>query len=618
MINIKKERSKIFKSIVKVGVGITIAATMVTVTTDQIVNAASTKKTVTAVKATKAQTVNLILKPRATSQLSNYIEQTVTPGNANYRKYLTPKQFAAKYGQTNGTVSTISKYFKKYKIKTSAYSGNVVLKLTGQTKNIEKAFNVKLNNVKVTGDSYQKANRTPKLPQRINSKVLGIFGLNNNTYTNPGKSLSARLSKEQSDINTYQGAPQKFMDTYNAGALYKDNHVGTGQTIGIISFAKFKPSDATKFWKSEGIPAKANRIKTYQIGSSSYSGEDETAMDVEQAGAVAPKANINVYVSNPSASGMINSLSTAVAQNKVSTLSISWGQSENQVKNQIKKGMLPANYNQIVNLLFQQAAAQGISIFASTGDNGAYDGMGENRYPQLTVDTPANSPYVTAVGGTTLPRNYTINGKSYSVTTERAWSSDFLYPKFDNQPSLSPSKNPVGWVNSYFAGSGGGFSTLNAVPSYQAGFSGVGTFRASKIWEYGGGYLNRLNNAQTVTGTATGRNLPDVSANADPNTGYSSYHNGKWYVTGGTSVVAPQIAGMAAVINSAQGKRMGFWNPQIYRFAKASDSPFTPLNSATNNNNLYYTGQPGKLYNQATGLGTINFGKLNTAFSDQK
>ncbi|WP_279404031.1 hypothetical protein [Secundilactobacillus kimchicus] len=68
------------------------------------------------------------------------------------------------------------------------------------------------------------------------------------------------------------------------------------------------------------------------------------------------------------------------------------------------------------------------------------------------------------------------------------------------------------------------------------------------------------------------------------------------------------------MMNSGLNAPIGFWNPQIYKFAQSSDSPFTPLDSITNNDNLYYTGQPGKLYNQATGLGTINFDKLYSNF----
>ncbi|ORN38926.1 hypothetical protein FAM23282_01963 [Lentilactobacillus parabuchneri] len=78
------------------------------------------------------------------------------------------------------------------------------------------------------------------------------------------------------------------------------------------------------------------------------------------------------------------------------------------------------------------------------------------------------------------------------------------------------------------------------------------------------------------------------------------------------------MAGANAVMNSGRDTPLGFWNPQIYKFATESDSPFNVLDDADNNNNLYYTGQPGKLYNQATGLGTINFDKLFSKFQSEK
>lgn len=95
----------------------------------------------------------------------------------------------------------------------------------------------------------------------------------------------------------------------------------------------------------------------------------------------------------------------------------------------------------------------------------------------------------------------------------------------------------------------------------------------------------------------------------------NSGSKGEWEVSGGTSVVAPQMAAASVLMADNSVGRLGFWNPQIYRFARSSDSPFTPLDSRSNNTNLYYTGQPGKLYNQATGLGTVNFTKLEKAFN---
>ena len=120
-------------------------------------------------------------------------------------------------------------------------------------------------------------------------------------------------------------------------------------------------------------------------------------------------------------------------------------------------------------------------------------------------------------------------------------------------------------------------------------------------------------------GFGSGRAVPDVSADADPYSGYLLYEpsfagigqpalQGGW---GGTSFVAPQLNGSTAVIDSYLGHRVGFWNPAIYAAAAGADSPFTQLNQAsTSNDNIYYTGNPGQAYNQGAGLGYPNLTEL--------
>ena len=129
--------------------------------------------------------------------------------------------------------------------------------------------------------------------------------------------------------------------------------------------------------------------------------------------------------------------------------------------------------------------------------------------------------------------------------------------------------------------------------------------------------------APVTAGTGSHRALPDLSTDADPFSGYLLYEpsftaigqpalQGGW---GGTSYVAPQLNGSAAVIDSALGHRVGFWNPSIYRFARSSGSPFTPLQQAgTGNDNDYFSGTPGDLYNESTGLGIPNLSRLAADF----
>lgn len=591
---------------------------------------ASAKTTYKAVSASKNQLVDIVLKPRSQSAMGSYAYQVVTPSSKNYHKYLTSKQVSSKYGQTTAKVNALKKYLKKYHLKAGVYSGNMVMVVKGSTKNVEKAFKVKLYNVKSNGNSYQKAKGTPKLPTSLQKSTMAIFGLSNyNSMSENGKvqtkgQYQPQVIHKRASIITNSDSPQKFIAKYNLGSLYSNGNEGNNRTMGIITFANFHPSDATKYWRSENIPAKKNRISVYRTNGykGSWYGYDESTMDVEQAGAIAPKANIRAYVGRSDVTGMVNSVAAAVGENKVDTLSISWGQSEQQVAAEIKLGTTPKQYNQIMNLLYAQAAVQGISVFTASGDSGAYDGIQEGQSPALNVDMPASSPFVTAVGGTTLPKSYQVDGKTIKITKERAWSSDFLYPNYKKQEFFSKSAK----LASYFTGTGGGFSRYNKTPKYQRGFSGVGTYDATQLWQIKSGSINLLKKAKKVSGNKTGRNVPDLSVNADPNTGYSTYissasragKNGQWYIAGGTSIAAPQVAAASAVMSSNTKSRLGFWNPQIYRFAKTSSSPFTVLDSRTNNSNLYYTGQPGKKYNQATGLGTVDFTKLLAKFKSQK
>jgi subtilase family serine protease len=240
----------------------------------------------------------------------------------------------------------------------------------------------------------------------------------------------------------------------------------------------------------------------------------------------------------------------------------------------------------------------------------------------LSTLSPADSPYITAAGGTTLPFHFhsaAVN-MDVEVPQERAWGWDYLYSYFDARGI------PLRY---YFTGSGGGFSDFFPTPDYQKGVPGVNRFTAVQWWTPSPDNTSVTRNPSPilVTGSNKGRNLPDLAMNADPYTGYLVYlsdegvpdvHPG--YVSyGGTSVVAPQLAGLTALINDADNTRVGFWNPQIYRFAQQPNSPFTPLDTTgTNNDNLYFTGTPGTDYNQATGLGIPDITKLAHRFASHE
>lgn len=571
-------------------------------------------------------TVDIVMKIQHKDQLKQYIKETVTPGNPHYRKYLNTHAFAAKFGPSPSEINQVTHYLRHFGIQSKVYANHLVITANGTVAQFNKAFNVDIKKAKLKGKKFHATKKAPRAPHNVAKDILAILGLSD--YSNFVSHATKRAVPI--DTNSPEGPlsldPSALVKHYNVQPLYNQGATGAGQTIGIVTLAEFNPQDAYTFWKKEGINTKPNRIHVTQVdGGSGWNGYDETTLDVEQSGALAPQANINVYVGPNSDPGFVDAFAKAISDNQIQELSVSWGLSETGIIDLVRQDLETPAYANVFNQLFMEASAQGISTFAAAGDSGAYDAQGYPGTFQLSVDNPADSPYITAAGGTTLPWHTTTKtGVKISVSHERAWGWDYLYPYFD---SLGLAQKPGGLAY-YFGGAGGGFSSLFPLPSYQKGVSGVDAYHAIKYWQPNSNYtsVTRLAQPQMVSGHGQGRNVPDVSMNADPYTGYKVYlsdpghpgQNAGWAVYGGTSFVAPQLNGLTALINSADHTQVGFWNPQIYRFAQQANSPFDPLNTTGGtNDNLFYTGTPGTVYNQATGLGVPNVASLAQHFNSE-
>lgn len=561
----------------------------------------------------KTVTLDLVLNTRHSAELTKTAYAVNTAGNKQFKSYLTPKQFRQKFGQSTTTTKRLAKYFKSHKFKVTTFNDGLIMQIKGSASAVNKTFATNLKTARYHGTKIQYSKKTPKLPKNVAKPIKAVIGI-----TNLVKLSSLGATSTATDGPTSDGAPQNFLSQYHATDLAKSN-AGSGQTIGIISFSKVNKSDITHFWSAEGVADSASRISVKSTGGMNVwgnvdPGNAETALDVEQAGALAPKAKIRVYTAPLSDVGWLNAFATAFGENKASSLSLSWGLSEGVLQSLNKYHVLTPLYGSIMNTLLAQGATQGVSTFAASGDTGAYgDELAKNGDVDegIYANFPANNPWVTATGGTTLPFSGTLaNGVKVKVDQERTWGGDALFDAYSQDRAFFQKNSDL--MSMLQSGSGGGISTLYATPQYQKDVSGVNTYNARQYLTDEG--LPRLN-AGLITGKASGRNYPDVVADADPLTGYDDYDSADgWSTVGGTSVVAPQFAAMAAVINSNRSKRMGLWNPQLYALAQTSQSPFTKLDSDTNNGNLFYVGQPGKTYNQAAGLGTVNFDQLAKVF----
>ncbi|NRD78930.1 S8 family serine peptidase [Bacillus sp. BRMEA1] len=578
-------------------------------------------------------TVDIVMKITNKNQLANYINDTTTPGNKNYRNYLSVDQFKNSFGANPESINKATAYLQSFGITTSVYPNNLIITATGTADQFNKAFSVKLKKENYNGKSFHGTSERPSVPANFGNDILCVLGLTN--YSNFTSHAVKQPVSLNENGNTPTGPlslmPSDLIKQYNVQPLYDKGADGSGQTIGIVTLADLNLEDAYQFWDKSGIAYKKNRItKTNVDGGSGWDGYDETTLDVEQSGALAPQADINVYVGPNSDTGFTDAFAKAINDNKAQQISVSWGESEPAINFFIQQQQETPMYAEVFNQLFMQAAAQGISMFAAAGDEGAYDAAREfgltsgiANAASLSVDNPADSPYITAAGGTTLPFHF--HSSTYNVDVnndhERAWGWDYLYKYFDARGL----NDPTGWGDRYLVGGGGGFSQFFKTPSYQLGVPGVNSYIAVKQWTPNADQssLTRDSSPTIVSGAGTGRNMPDLSMNADPYTGYKVWFsdpadpgsNSGYAVYGGTSFVSPQLCGLSALINSANQTQAGFWNSQIYRYAIQKDSPFHPLNTVgATNDNGFYSGTPGTVYNQATGLGTPDVAALASKF----
>ncbi len=428
-------------------------------------------------------TVDIVMKVQNQEALSSYINQTVDPSSRNYHKYLSVDQFKSKFAPNPSEINVITHYLKAFGIDSSVYQDNLIITATGTVAQFNKAFSVDIQKAGYKGKAFHATKRAPRAPKNVADNILCILGLSDySNFTSNTIKRSDTIAPADDKNDSPQGPlslkPQDLVKQYDVQPLYDKGATGAGQTIGVVSLADFNAEDAYTFWNQMGIKVKPNRITKVNVdGGAGWDGYDETTLDVEQSGALAPQANIRTYLTPNTDTGFVDGYATAISENKVQTLSVSWGESEAVINEFVQSQQETPEYAESFNQLYMEAAAQGISNFAAAGDAGAYDNArmagtdGITDIYKLTVDNPADSPYITAAGGTTLPFQFTSpsTGVTVSVNKERAWGWDYLGQYF-NARGLAPSNLVVG--------GGGGFSSVFKTPDYQKGVKGVDSFSA--------------------------------------------------------------------------------------------------------------------------------------------
>ncbi len=308
----------------------------------------------------------------------------------------------------------------------------------------------------------------------------------------------------------------------------------------------FTQSDITAYENAFGLPHVPLQVILIDgFSGTPGDGAAEVTLDIELMIAMAPGvSSILVYEGPNSGQGLIDTYNRIATDNRAKSVSTSWGLPEDESTS----SLLTAE-----NQIFKQMATQGQILYAASGDSGAYDDGSA-----LSVDDPASQPMVVGVGGTSLT---TTSGGAY--VSETTWST-----------GTGPGHN----------GGGGGISSVWSIPSWQVGAAGAGSLASTTM-----------------------RNVPDVSFDADPNTGYAIYFEGQWLVFGGTSCAAPLWAAFTALVNqslvAANKSALGFPNPTYYQLGESSfySSTFHDINDHSTNG--YYPAVTG--YDLATGWGSF-------------
>ena len=457
-------------------------------------------------------------------------------------------ELAERYGADPADVEAVSRRFTALGLQiVSADAASRRVQVSGPVYLMERVFGTSLNEASITGASgvaigHRVRSGPLSVPSDLAGTVTAVLGLDNRPQSRALYQVAHSSAVSASYTPLQLGAVYDFPSGTD----------GTGQTIAIIELGGgFSDADLSTFFSGLGI-ASPSVTAVGVDGATNVPGQDpegadgEVLLDIEVAGALAPKANIVVYFAPNTDAGFLNAISQAAHATPTPTsMSISWGQGENQWTAQARTAMDNA---------FIDAAALGVTVTTAAGDDGSADRETDG---QAHVDFPAASPHTLACGGTSLR----ASGSTGAVSSETVWNN--------------------GTGN---GATGGGYSTAFDRPSWQTAALGAVASTASGASAAG----------------SSGRGVPDVAADADPQTGYQVVIDGSPGVIGGTSAVAPLWAALIARLAQAGGAKFGLIQPALY--AAATPGAVAPgFRDITQGNNGVYSAGPG--WDACTGLG---------------
>jgi subtilase family serine protease len=570
------------------------------------------------VEPSRAMHVMMLFMPTATQQraIDKLLAELQDPKSPNFHKWLTPQQFGERFGLGKGDLDKISAWLEGQGFKiTYVANGRGYLSFDGNATQIESAFQTEIHYYNVDGKTHFANTTPPRIPAALSGIVGGFRGLHDflpkPMFKKPAYTLTVGAN------NYHFLAPGDIATIYDINPLYKQSPVidGSGQKVVIAGETEVYLADLHNFRTAFGLSdisgctmdstntiiqagtCSSGNFQMVVPGDGTKPGLSpgdlgESDLDIEWVGSVARKAEIIFVTSNTSSSGVDDSVDWAIDNNLAPVISLSYGACE---------AFNTAPSIAAAEFIYKQAAGAGISFFAATGDAGAATCDGNNgTYPaQLgpSVNYPASSPEVTAVGGTEFNEgtgsywNTSNNipgdgGSAKSYIPEIAWNDSASVDAFDGTgggPSNCAFGTGVTNVSGYnfelcSAPPNGGFTK----PTWQSGITPNDSVRDIPDIAFSASNANDayivcvpeseiLNNGVSTSTCANGINSALTSFQ------YPS-------AFGGTSASTPVAAGMTVLLNQYLGTAgtLGTINKQLYSIYTTTPTVFHDIVAGTN------------------------------------
>ncbi len=518
----------------------------------------------------------LVLEPSAAQQnaLTALLDAQQDSTSPQFHQWMTPEDFGAAFGISDRDLDQVTGWLTTHGFQVEPVeSARRSIVFSGTASQVEAAFHTSIHVDSVKGERHYANATDPEIPLALAPVIHGVVSLHN--FPLAASRHDITTAPEFSSGSAHYLAPADFATIYNASSLYNNSIDGTGQSVAVVGRSNFNMSDVAAFRSRFWLPVKNPTVilNGADPGTANSGEVSEALLDVEWAGAVAKNASIQFVTSasTNSSDGITLSAQYIVNHNLAPVMSLSFGSCESA---------MGASGNQFWNALWQQAAAQGITVLAAAGDSGAAGcdpASASTATSSRGVSGLCSSPYSTCVGGTQFADNSNPTAYWSAANSSTGLSALSYIPEAVWNQSASVAGGSGLWAG------GGGASSVYSKPAWQ--------------------------NAPGVPAD-THRYVPDVSLNASTHDGYLVIMNGGLYVFGGTSASTPSMAGLMALLAQKTGARQGNANPVLYALAshQAAGGASVFHDTTSGNNSVPgvtgYTAGTG--FDAASGLGSVD------------